>query len=92
MKSPGVCSALMMVDTLPGTKGTSLTYLPPPPRRVGVFLDWPAGTLSFYSVSSDTLTRLHTFHSTFTEPLYPGFGLVTVGTSVSLCMLGETQM
>ncbi|XP_062389733.1 NLR family CARD domain-containing protein 3-like, partial [Sardina pilchardus] len=35
--------------------------------RVGVYLDWPAGTLSFYSVSSNTLTHLHTFHSTFIE-------------------------
>ncbi|XP_035379326.1 stonustoxin subunit beta-like, partial [Electrophorus electricus] len=45
-------------------------------NRVGVYLDWAAGTLSFYSVSSltHTLTRLHTFHSTFTEPLYAGFG------------------
>ncbi|XP_076152097.1 stonustoxin subunit beta-like [Alosa pseudoharengus] len=42
-------------------------------RTVGVYLDWPAGTLSFYSVSTNTLTHLHTFHSTFTEPLYPGF-------------------
>ncbi|XP_063062765.1 NACHT, LRR and PYD domains-containing protein 3-like [Engraulis encrasicolus] len=54
--------------------------------RVGVYLDWPAGTLSFYSVSSDTLTHLHTFHSTFTEPLYPGFG-VYLGSSVSLCQI-----
>ncbi|KAK6291367.1 hypothetical protein J4Q44_G00381330 [Coregonus suidteri] len=42
-------------------------------HRVGVYLDWPAGTLSFYRVSSDTLTHLYTFHSTLTEPLYPGF-------------------
>ncbi|XP_041959929.1 NACHT, LRR and PYD domains-containing protein 12-like isoform X19 [Alosa sapidissima] len=42
-------------------------------RTVGVYLDWPAGTLSFYSVSTNTLIHLHTFHSTFTEPLYPGF-------------------
>ncbi|XP_076137446.1 stonustoxin subunit beta-like [Alosa pseudoharengus] len=42
-------------------------------RTVGVYLDWPVGTLSFYSVSTNTLTHLHTFHSTFTEPLYPGF-------------------
>uniref|UniRef100_A0A8C8HHF2 NACHT, LRR and PYD domains-containing protein 12-like n=1 Tax=Oncorhynchus tshawytscha TaxID=74940 RepID=A0A8C8HHF2_ONCTS len=42
-------------------------------HRVGVYLDWPAGTLSFYRVSSDTLTHLYTFTSTFTEPLYPGF-------------------
>ncbi|XP_063062776.1 NLR family CARD domain-containing protein 3-like [Engraulis encrasicolus] len=55
-------------------------------RRVGVYLDWPAGTLSFYSVSSDTLTHLHTFHSTFTEPLYPGF-YVGLGSSVSLCQI-----
>ncbi|XP_037399035.1 NACHT, LRR and PYD domains-containing protein 12-like [Pygocentrus nattereri] len=43
--------------------------------RIGVFLDWPAGVLSFYSVSSDTqtLSRLHTFQTTFKKPLYPGF-------------------
>ncbi|XP_076137455.1 NACHT, LRR and PYD domains-containing protein 3-like isoform X2 [Alosa pseudoharengus] len=52
------------------------TAIPAPSSRsrtVGVYLDWPAGTLSFYSVSTNTLTHLHTFHSTFTEPLYPGF-------------------
>ncbi|XP_029601946.1 stonustoxin subunit beta-like, partial [Salmo trutta] len=42
-------------------------------HRIGVYLDWPAGTLSFYRASSDTLTHLITFTSTFTEPLYPGF-------------------
>ncbi|XP_076134400.1 NACHT, LRR and PYD domains-containing protein 3-like [Alosa pseudoharengus] len=54
-------------------------------RTVGVYLDWPDGTLSFYSVSSDTLTHLHTFHFTLTEPLYPGF-YVYSGSSVSLCL------
>ncbi|XP_076136940.1 NACHT, LRR and PYD domains-containing protein 12-like [Alosa pseudoharengus] len=54
-------------------------------RRVGVYLDWSAGTLSFYSVSSNTLTHLHTFHSTFTEPLYPGSGVYNC--SVSLCQI-----
>ncbi|XP_062313793.1 protein NLRC3-like isoform X9 [Osmerus eperlanus] len=63
------------------------TAIPAPPsHRVGVYLDWPAGTLSFYTVSSDTLTHLHTFHSTFTEPLYPGF-LVWDDSSVSLCQV-----
>ncbi|XP_055766293.1 NLR family CARD domain-containing protein 3-like [Salvelinus fontinalis] len=38
-------------------------------HRVGVYLDWPAGTLSFYRASSDTLTHLITFTSTFTELL-----------------------
>ncbi|XP_078142473.1 protein NLRC3-like isoform X2 [Centroberyx gerrardi] len=56
-------------------------------NRVAVYLDWPAGSLSFYRVSSDTLIHIHTFHSTFTEPLYPGFGVgfwSGSGSSVSL--------
>ncbi|XP_052423409.1 NACHT, LRR and PYD domains-containing protein 12-like isoform X1 [Carassius gibelio] len=52
-------------------------------KRVGVYVDMSAGTLSFYSIS-DTLTHLHTFSSTFTEPLYVGF-VVCEGSSVSLC-------
>uniref|UniRef100_A0A6Q2WVI0 B30.2/SPRY domain-containing protein n=1 Tax=Esox lucius TaxID=8010 RepID=A0A6Q2WVI0_ESOLU len=56
-------------------------------HRVGVYLDWPAGTLSFYRVSSDTLTHLHTFNTTFTEPLYPGFGVYYSDSSVSLCQM-----
>ncbi|KAK7165633.1 hypothetical protein R3I93_005640 [Phoxinus phoxinus] len=43
-------------------------------NRVGVYVDVSAGTLSFYSVSdTHTLTHLHTFSTTFTEPLYAGF-------------------
>ncbi|KAG2466243.1 TRI16 protein, partial [Polypterus senegalus] len=41
--------------------------------RIGVYLDWPAGSLSFYSVSH-TMTLLHRFNTSFTEPLCPGFG------------------
>ncbi|XP_039524909.1 protein NLRC3-like isoform X2 [Pimephales promelas] len=53
-------------------------------KRVGVYVDVSAGTLSFYSVSdTHTLTLLHTFNTTFTEPLYAGFGLYP-GSSVSL--------
>ncbi|KAM8721905.1 uncharacterized protein AB9X84_004674 isoform 1-T1 [Acanthopagrus schlegelii] len=55
--------------------------------RVAVYVDCPAGTLSFYRVSSDSLIHLHTFNTTFTEPLYPGFGLFwpSPGSSVRLC-------
>ncbi|XP_062282801.1 NACHT, LRR and PYD domains-containing protein 3-like [Scomber scombrus] len=52
-------------------------------NRVAVYVDCPAGTLSFYRVSSDTLIHLHTFNTTFTEPLYAGFGLRSG--SVTLC-------
>ncbi|XP_043956781.1 protein NLRC3-like isoform X3 [Gambusia affinis] len=44
-------------------------------RNLGVYLDWPAGILSFFEVSPDELTHLHTVRTTFAEPLYPGFGL-----------------
>ncbi|XP_044201045.1 NACHT, LRR and PYD domains-containing protein 12-like isoform X1 [Thunnus albacares] len=54
-------------------------------KRVGVYLDWPAGSLSFYTVSSDSLIHLYTFYCTFTEPLYPGFGFLSLESSVSLC-------
>ncbi|XP_078128634.1 NLR family CARD domain-containing protein 3-like [Sander vitreus] len=53
--------------------------------RVAVYVDYPAGILSFYRVSSDSLIHLHTFNTTFTEPLYPGFWLGGLGSSVSLC-------
>ncbi|XP_041803490.1 protein NLRC3-like [Chelmon rostratus] len=57
--------------------------------RVAVYVDCPAGTVSFYRVSCDTLIHLHTSSTTFTEPLYPGFRFWSdrSGSSVSLCSL-----
>ncbi|XP_025760494.1 protein NLRC3 [Oreochromis niloticus] len=55
-------------------------------NRAAVYVDCPAGTLSFYSISSDTLIHLHTFNTTFTQTLYPGFRFLwSPGASVSLC-------
>uniref|UniRef100_A0A671VGG3 B30.2/SPRY domain-containing protein n=1 Tax=Sparus aurata TaxID=8175 RepID=A0A671VGG3_SPAAU len=56
-------------------------------NKVGVYLDWPAGTLSFYTVSSDQLNHLYTFKTTFTEPVYPAFRMRMdpSNSSVSLC-------
>ncbi|XP_026034872.1 protein NLRC3-like [Astatotilapia calliptera] len=53
-------------------------------NRAAVYVDCPAGTLSFYRVSSDTLIHLHTFNTTFTQTLYPGFN-IWPGSSVCLC-------
>uniref|UniRef100_A0A3B3C6J6 NACHT domain-containing protein n=1 Tax=Oryzias melastigma TaxID=30732 RepID=A0A3B3C6J6_ORYME len=54
--------------------------------RVAVYVDCPAGSLSFFRVSSDSLIHLYTFNTTFTEPLYPGFGFRFLsGSSVVLC-------
>uniref|UniRef100_A0A3B3RH11 B30.2/SPRY domain-containing protein n=1 Tax=Paramormyrops kingsleyae TaxID=1676925 RepID=A0A3B3RH11_9TELE len=68
-------------------KRTVIPIKPSGSCRVGVYLDWAAGTLSFYRVSSDGLTLLYSFTSSFTEPLYPGF-YVYYNSPVSLCMLG----
>ncbi|XP_029002198.1 NLR family CARD domain-containing protein 3-like [Betta splendens] len=62
-------------------------------NRVAVYVDHAAGTLSFYTVSSDMLSHLYTFHCSFTEPLYPGFGFlfgfrVCSGFSLALCSVG----
>uniref|UniRef100_A0A3B3DRV9 B30.2/SPRY domain-containing protein n=1 Tax=Oryzias melastigma TaxID=30732 RepID=A0A3B3DRV9_ORYME len=48
-------------------------------HKVAVYVDYPAGILSFFEVSSDTLIHLHTFYTTFTGPLYPGFGNLCIG-------------
>ncbi|XP_067353053.1 NACHT, LRR and PYD domains-containing protein 3-like isoform X2 [Channa argus] len=55
-------------------------------NRVAVYVDCPDGSLSFYRVSSDKLIQLHTFNTTFTEPLYAGFR-VWSGSLLSLCPL-----
>uniref|UniRef100_A0A8C5A3H7 B30.2/SPRY domain-containing protein n=1 Tax=Gadus morhua TaxID=8049 RepID=A0A8C5A3H7_GADMO len=71
---------------------TPLRLRPAGSTRVGVYLDRPAGSLSFYRVSpggggsSDTLTHLHTFCSSFTQEDLPGVG-VGGGSSASLCRL-----
>uniref|UniRef100_A0AAY4CC47 Tripartite motif-containing protein 16-like n=1 Tax=Denticeps clupeoides TaxID=299321 RepID=A0AAY4CC47_9TELE len=63
----------------------SETKLPPvsSSSRIGVYVDHSAGTLSFYSVS-DTMTLLYRVQTTFTQPLYPGFG-INNGSTVELC-------
>ncbi|XP_067222634.1 NACHT, LRR and PYD domains-containing protein 3-like [Chanodichthys erythropterus] len=52
--------------------------------RVGVYVDHSAGTLSFYSVSGDTMILIHTVQTTFTQPLYPGIRVYLTGSSVKL--------
>ncbi|TRY55220.1 hypothetical protein DNTS_032685, partial [Danionella cerebrum] len=59
---------------LGGAEGKA-TELPGASRgsRIGVYVDRGAGILSFYSVSH-TMSLIHSIRTSFTEPLYPGFG------------------
>ncbi|KAF4092131.1 hypothetical protein AMELA_G00017330 [Ameiurus melas] len=56
----------------------------PSPSRIGVYVDHSAGILSFYSVS-DTMTLLHRVLTIFTQPLYTGLWLGSLGSTVRLC-------
>ncbi|XP_030634635.1 tripartite motif-containing protein 16 [Chanos chanos] len=57
--------------------GNRQTEIPlPGSSRIGVYLDHSEGILSFYNVS-DGMTLLHREQTTFSEPVYPGFGIAT---------------
>lgn len=65
-------------------KETVVSPPPNPSRRMGIYLDWQAGTLSYFIITADRVYHAFTFHTTFTEPLYPGF---RVDDTVTLCEL-----
>ncbi|XP_073671021.1 E3 ubiquitin/ISG15 ligase TRIM25-like isoform X1 [Paramisgurnus dabryanus] len=62
------------------------TNLPGVSSKIGVYVDHSSGSLSFYSVS-DTMTLIHRVNTTFTKPLYPGFGFNFYNSTVKLCDL-----
>ncbi|XP_030622907.1 NACHT, LRR and PYD domains-containing protein 12-like [Chanos chanos] len=67
------------------SKITAKVSPPPPSKRIGVYLDWAAGTLSFFSIFNEQRIFLHKFYTAFTEPLYVGFRMYR--SSVTLCQL-----
>ncbi|XP_068564288.1 NLR family CARD domain-containing protein 3-like [Cebidichthys violaceus] len=56
---------------------------------IGVYLDWPAGVLSFFEVFPDKLTHLYTVCTTFAEPLHPGFSFSDG--SVYICKIKQPK-
>ncbi|KAM6960652.1 tripartite motif-containing protein 16 [Aplochiton taeniatus] len=55
-------------------------------QKVGVFVDLEEGILSFYKVTPEgSLSLLHSFKKSFSEPLYPAFGLQK--TTLAVCDL-----
>uniref|UniRef100_A0A672LV73 FinTRIM family, member 83 n=1 Tax=Sinocyclocheilus grahami TaxID=75366 RepID=A0A672LV73_SINGR len=53
--------------------------------RIGVFLDCAGGTLSFYTVS-ESMSLIHQFKASFSEPIYPGFW-VWYESAITICQL-----
>ncbi|XP_072317644.1 uncharacterized protein [Eucyclogobius newberryi] len=60
-----------------------------PTNRVGVYLDWEGGVLSFYAVSPEQKIHLQTFKTRFTEEVHPAFRIKTkpFNSSITLCEL-----
>ncbi|XP_045917375.1 tripartite motif-containing protein 16-like [Micropterus dolomieu] len=63
----------------------------PQSSRVGVYLDHSAGILSFYSFS-ETMTLLHRVQTKFTQPLYAGLWILTLGDTAEFCKLNKTEI
>ncbi|XP_078470939.1 E3 ubiquitin/ISG15 ligase TRIM25-like isoform X2 [Lampetra planeri] len=59
------------------------------PRRIGCHLHWEAGLLSFYR--ADSMELLHSFHHSFSQPLYPALFVWCIGDSVSLLDLSRAS-
>lgn len=51
--------------------------------RIGVYINYQRGTVGFYGVK-DTMTLLHRFEGTFSEPLYAAFWLPKKESSVTI--------
>ncbi|XP_058232268.1 NACHT, LRR and PYD domains-containing protein 3-like isoform X2 [Hemibagrus wyckioides] len=67
------------------SKETVLPSPPNPSKRMGIYLDWNAGTLSYFIISAESLYHMYTFHTTFTEPLYPAISVYNYNDTVTLC-------
>uniref|UniRef100_A0A4W3K0M0 Probable E3 ubiquitin-protein ligase TRIM8 n=1 Tax=Callorhinchus milii TaxID=7868 RepID=A0A4W3K0M0_CALMI len=60
------------------------------PSKVGLFVDFEAGIVSFYSVSDNNLTLLHTFQEQkFLEPLYPALWFDNRKLPLAFCNLKQ---
>uniref|UniRef100_A0A8P4K300 Tripartite motif-containing protein 16 n=1 Tax=Dicentrarchus labrax TaxID=13489 RepID=A0A8P4K300_DICLA len=80
-----------VLECLPKGKGYNfkhnsdkISISAPQASRIGVFVDFRAGILIFYSIS-ESITVLHKVQTTFTQPLYAGLGVRYFGSTAEFC-------
>ncbi|XP_054613413.1 E3 ubiquitin-protein ligase TRIM69 [Dunckerocampus dactyliophorus] len=61
------------IQYMAGTSPPTVLSLEEPLARIGVYLDYKRGLVSFYN--AETMTHLYTFRESFIETLYPYFNL-----------------
>nr|XP_002667878.4 tripartite motif-containing protein 16-like isoform X1 [Danio rerio] len=59
--------------------------------KIGVYLNYRAGVLAFYSVSGVNMSLIYKHKTVFKEPVYAGFGLAGKGSYVRLCNPVKTE-
>ncbi|XP_036926834.1 tripartite motif-containing protein 16 isoform X2 [Sturnira hondurensis] len=57
--------------------------------RLGIYVNFQGGILSFYGMEPDAMTLIHTFDCKFSEPVYPAFWLSKKEDMVRIVDLGE---
>lgn len=60
-----------------------------PFRRLGIYINFQGGSLSFYGVEPDVMTLIHRFDCKFSEPVYPAFWLPKKENTIRIVDLGE---
>ncbi|XP_038633615.1 E3 ubiquitin-protein ligase TRIM7-like [Scyliorhinus canicula] len=85
-KSWSLCSVLGSYTALHDGNKTKITA--GNPSRVGVYVDFEAGIISFYGVSDRKLTLFHSFQSQrFSEPLHPALTVNECDDCITMCEL-----
>ncbi|XP_004870817.1 tripartite motif-containing protein 16 isoform X2 [Heterocephalus glaber] len=60
-----------------------------PFQKLGIYVDFPRGTLSFYGVEYEAMTLVHKFDCKFSEPIYAAFWLSKKENIIRIVDLGE---
>ncbi|KAJ0032071.1 hypothetical protein NQD34_002152 [Periophthalmus magnuspinnatus] len=62
--------------------GKSMQVMGPVESKIGVYLDYEAGVLTFYSVQDENMTALHRVQTRFAQPLHVGLWMAVEASAV----------